>query len=144
LALMAMYPAGRTGWWPIGLFVIASVAFLSHVGIFPLLLAIMCLTAVLYRWAGGSVLKPAGFQIALAAVLAAILSVVVYYGHFPESYRTLQRLQPGSAATATTPAAPSEPTGQAQDARSVPVRGRVERLMRAANMTASSFGWPML
>jgi hypothetical protein len=145
LALVAMHPAGRrTWWWAIGIFVLASVAFLSHVGIFPLLLAIMCLTAALYRWAGARALKPAGTQIALAAVLAAILSVVVYYGHFPESYRTLQRLQPGASAIASAPAASSDATASSQGARSVAVRGRGERLVRAASMVASSFGWPIL
>ncbi len=98
LAWIAMYPAGRRSrWWLVALFLLATLAFLSHVGLFPLLLAMMCATAVLYRWLGGVELRPASYQIVLAAVLAAVVSVVLYYGHFPESYRTLQRLKPGAS-----------------------------------------------
>ena len=108
LAWIAMYPAGRPSrWWLVALFLLATLACLSHVGLFPLLLAMMCATAVLYRWLGGVALRPASYQIVLAAVLAAVVSVVLYYGHFPVSSRTLQKLTPGASAATATAALPS-------------------------------------
>jgi hypothetical protein len=147
LAWIAMYPAGRSSrWWLVGLFLLATLACLSHVGLFPLLLAMMCATAVFYRWLGAVELRPASYQIALAAVLAAVVSVVLYYGHFPESYRTLQKLTPGASAAMTTAAPPVVTPSTAGEApqRVLPVRGTGERLARTVVIAESSFGWPVL
>ena len=147
LAWIAMYPAGRSSrWWLVALFLLATLACLSHVGLFPLLLAMMCAAAVLYRWWGGVELRPASYQIVLAAVLAAVVSVVLYYGHFPESYRTLQRLKPGGSAevAATAPVVSTSSTRDETPQRVLPVRGPGERLVRTVVIAESSFGWPVL
>ena len=146
LAWIAMYPTGRRSrGWLVALFLLATLACLSHVGLFPLLLAMMCATAVLYRWLGRVELRPASYQIVFAAVLAAVVSVVLYYGHFPESYRTLQKLTPGASA-ATTTAAPPVVTPSTSEApqRVLPVRGPGERLVRTVVIAESSFGLPVL
>jgi hypothetical protein len=148
LAALATYSVGGGGWRPtVGLFVLASVAFLSHVGIFPVLVAIMCVVAALYRWVGGVELKSASPQIVLVTVLAAVFSIAVYYGHFPESYRTLQRVrQQGAIAAAENTPAPrtDAPRAPTDTARSVPVRSVGERIVRAANIAVASFGWPIM
>jgi hypothetical protein len=146
LAWIAMYPGGRRSrWWLVALVLLATLAFLSHVGLFPLLLAMMCAAAVLYRWLGGAELRPASYQVVLAAVLAAVVSVVLYYGHFPESYRTLQRLTPGaSAATGSAAPAVATPSTGGAPQRVLPVRGPGERLWRAIVIAELSFGWPVL
>jgi hypothetical protein len=146
LAWIAMYPAGRhSRWWLVALFLLATLACLSHVGLFPLLLAMMCATAILYRWLGGVELRPASYQIVLAAVLAAVVSVVLYYGHFPESYRTLQKLTPGaSAAAPTAPPVVTPSTAPEAPQRVLPVHGPAERLVRTVVIAESSFGWPVL
>ena len=59
------------------LFLLASLAFLSHVGVFPLLLAALVASAVLYRWRGGATLRAPSRAVFLAAMLAAVFSVVV-------------------------------------------------------------------
>src|SRR4029450_995935 len=92
LAAVAAFASTPQAWLPaIGLFVLASIAFLSHVGIFPLLLASMMAAAAVYWWRGGAPLRPAVWCIAVTGLAAAVLSIVLYYGHFPESYATLQR-----------------------------------------------------
>ncbi len=150
LAALATYPFDRRAWLQTaGLLVAASVAFLSHVGIFPLLLAIMLVAAAIYRLFGGAELRSAANRIALAGVLAALLSVVVYYGHFPESYSTLQRVRgqsraapaPSSVATPAS-AAPVEAAPSAKPG-AVAAKPRHERLLKAAQLAVTSFGWPI-
>ncbi len=146
LAWIAMYPAGRPSrWWLVALLLLATLACLSHVGLFPLLLAMMCATAVFY-WLAGVGLRPASYQIVLAAVLAAVVSVGLYYGHFPESYRTLQRLKPGASAEMANaaPGVSTFPTRDDTPQRVLPVRGPAERFGRAVVIAESSFGWPVL
>jgi hypothetical protein len=144
LAWIAMYPAGRRAvWWFVALFLLSTLAFLSHVGLFPLLLAMMCAAAVLYRWLGDVDLRPAAPRILAAAGLAAFVSVVLYYGHFPESYRTLQKLRPGAAAASPTAPAPAATSASGGDvpARVLPVRTPLERLGRTVVIAELSFGW---
>jgi hypothetical protein len=150
LAALATYSFGRRAWLQTaGLFVAASVAFLSHVGIFPLLLAIMLVVAAFYRLCGGAELRPAANRIALAGALAALFSVVVYYGHFPESYSTLQRVRGQSHAVtapssvATPPGDPAAGSPPPSNSASVPAKPRHERLVRAAQLGVTSFGWPL-
>ena len=145
LTWIALYPTGqRDRRWLVVLFLLATLACLSHVGLFPLLLAMMCAVAVGYRWLGGTEVRPASYRIVASAVLAAVVSVVLYYGHFPESYRTLQRLKPGSSPEVTaTPA--TVPAGPRQTpARVLPVRTPVERLGRTVVIAEVSFGWAVL
>jgi hypothetical protein len=143
LAAVAAFASTPQAWLPaIGLFVLASVAFLSHVGIFPLLLASMMATAAVYWWRGGATVRPAAWRIAVAGLAAAVLSVVLYYGHFPESYATLQRVRGDSTAVTETGAASSD--AASTTAKPAPPRmPRVERLQRAARIAVNSFGWPI-
>lgn len=146
LAWMAMYAPGRRARpWLLVLFLLTTLACLSHVGLFPLLLAMMAATAGVYRALGAPELRMASYQIVLAAVVAAIVSVVLYYGHFPESYRTLQRLRPGAAtaAPATPPVLTVHPADEATQ-RAIPARTSVERLGRTALIAELSFGWSVL
>ncbi len=143
LAALAAFSSTPRAWLPaIGLFLLASVAFLSHIGIFPLLLASMMAAAALYWWRGGASLRPAAWRIAVASLVAAILSVVLYYGHFPESYATLQRVRGHSAATTGTGAVPSDAASTTATPAPAPMP-RVERLQRAARIAVNSFGWPI-
>jgi hypothetical protein len=75
-----------------GLTLLASLAFLSHVGTFPLLFCTLLTIAVLYRLVGSTLAAPAR-AIFLATVLAASFSVVSYYGHFGDVYKSLDRVR---------------------------------------------------
>ena len=148
LAVLATCSFVTRGWLQTtGLVIVASVAFLSHVGIFPLLLSLMLIVAAFYRLFGGAELRQAASRIGLAAVLAAVFSVVVYYGHFPESYATLQRVRghnPG-VTTPSTPASGHDAGAESTTAveKAVPARPRLERLLRAARLGVTSLGWPI-
>jgi hypothetical protein len=135
-ATWALAP-GR-GWQLAGLFALTTLAFLSHVGIFPVALAMLAIMAALYWWSGGP-LRASAYRIAAVAVLAAVVSVVSYYGHFMDSYRTLARAraQAGTAA---------EVRDASQDAadRRLPSTAVPSRIGRAAVLAEESFGWPAL
>lgn len=124
------------------LFALASVAYLSHVGIFSTALAIMLGTGLLYWLFGGPHLRAAARAVVLTAILAAIFSVVSYYGHFTESYRTLARTR---AAAATAPAAQSPPPPAAASSPGVSsATDPAARIGRAVDLARESFGWPIL
>jgi hypothetical protein len=118
---------GGRRWLPGGLalFAVASLAFLSHVGVFPLVGLSLFATGVLYAALGGADLRVSSRVILGASVLAALFAVGSYYAHFPEVYRTLDRVS-GSAAQA--PA-----TGARPSAAPLPVGARAARAARIAN-----------
>jgi hypothetical protein len=148
LVALTTYSFGpRAGLQTAGLFVVASVAFLSHVGIFPLLLTIGFAVAAFYRLFGDPALRSAANRIALAGALAAVFSVIVYYGHFPESYSTLRRVraQSDTAAASATAAPPNDVASGSTTAQkpAAPAKSRSARTLRAAALAIDSFGWPI-
>ncbi len=139
IAIAAAVAVGLGAWHPrgaIGLTAAAALAFLSHVGVFPLVAAVLIVTAAGYATAGGRPLRRAAVVVAGATVLAALFSVVVYYGHFGEAYRTLARVraQPASAAR------PADAPG----AGGMAAPGFAERCLSAAQLARRAFGWPVL
>lgn len=104
---------------------VAAIALLSHVSTFALLLTTLVALAAAYWRIGGRALRPAGLAVGIAAVAAAVLAVAMYYGHFIEVYRHLNRAaaEPGVSATVTTIGA---------------------RLAGALALSVSDVGWPLL
>ncbi len=64
-----------------------AVAFLSHTSTLAILFAVAVFCALFFLARGGPALRSGAFAIAVAAIVAAVLSVVVYYGHFLATYR---------------------------------------------------------
>jgi hypothetical protein len=93
----------------LGLMLIASLAFLSHVGVFPVLALSLVALGLLYLWRGGPEFRPAAWSVVGATVLAAALAVGLYYAHFPEVWSTIDRVRSPVAAapTADTPQRPA-------------------------------------
>jgi len=140
LAAAATWPlAPGRAWQAAGLFALASTAFLSHVGIFPIALAMLAVMAALYWWLGGPPLRASAYRLAAVAVLAAIVSVVSYYGHFIDSYRTLARTR----AQAGTAAEVRDASDDAADRR-LPSTAVPARVIRAGVLAKESFGPPAL
>jgi hypothetical protein len=105
----------------LALFIIASVAFLSHVAVFPLLGMSLVATGVLYAFRRDPAVRPFGLPVIVIAVLAAVLAFVLYYAHFPEVYQTLDRVRSVSAETTMTPQA--GPPAASAAPLSIPARG---------------------
>jgi hypothetical protein len=74
------------------LFVLSSVAFLSHVGTFSVLLAMLIAVGLGYRVLGGEALRVPGYTILVVTTAAAAFAVLSYYGRFGEVYQTLERV----------------------------------------------------
>jgi len=67
--------------------VVLAVAFMSHTGTVAIVFVAGACTSVLFFVRGGRSLRSAAWAIALASIVAAVISVVVYYGWFIETYR---------------------------------------------------------
>jgi len=122
----------------LALWALCALAFLAHVGIFPLLFAVLLATAAGYAWIGEARLRPAARVVAASAILAAVFSVIVYYGHFSDAYRTLARVRAHTSAEAS---APSRPAAAPAQVRELPLGDRVRS---AAAIGVQAFGWPVL
>lgn len=88
--------------WTVGaLIALLAAAFMSHTGTFAILSLTVFVTAVLFAWRGGPALRSPALAAALAGVAAIAVSVLVYYGHFIDTYRTeLARIGQETAAAA--------------------------------------------
>ena len=127
------------------LFALASWAFLSHVGTFPLLLTALMMLAVACRWLGGGAERDAAWRIGIVALTAAIFSVAIYYGQFGEVYKSLNRVI-GRATSSGVPAPRLEET-TADDPPPMLVGGATPpvttRVATAADLTLRAVGWPI-
>jgi hypothetical protein len=120
------------------LFGAASLGFLSHVGIFPILGVTLVATGALYWFLGTRELRPTAVGIVVASVLAACFAVATYYAHFPEVYQTLARVTGGDAPSP----APEANAAALEASRAAPTIGG--RALRAAALGVRAIGWPML
>lgn len=69
------------------LMAVMSAAFMSHTSTFALLFPTAFLIALAYLWKGGPALRSPAYAVAVAASVATLLAVAVYYRHFGDVYR---------------------------------------------------------
>ena len=121
----------------VGLFALTALAFLSHVGVFPLVGVALVATGALYAGAGGVELRRAGRVIVGVSVLAALFAIGSYYAHFPEVYRGLRRVSTGEAVPSSAMATPTRPP--------VAPLSVSQRAGRAARIAVDAYGpWMLL
>jgi hypothetical protein len=123
-----------------GLFVVAAVAFLAHISTAALLGVTLVAAGILYRLVGDRSLHGAAWGVLGMTAAAALFSIVIYYGHFAEVYRTLERVRPAAAAQDAviepTRPAPGSPTAAPTP---LPVRAG-----QALWLSAVVTGWPIV
>jgi hypothetical protein len=131
----------------IGLILLATLAFISHVSTVVVLGASLVATAVFYWWRGGEDLRPAARAIALATALAAVASVALYWGQFGAVYKA----QFVGARNTATPSAGSRQTPETppRDVSAQPALGHQRiplsgRMVDAAVQTRNNLGWPIV
>jgi hypothetical protein len=133
-----------------GLVMLSALALTSHVSTFALLLTTLGAIALFFRVAGDERTKASAPAIAIAAILAATVSVVLYYGHFGSVYGNVLRMsfELPRATTVDTPLDDSRRVidGQASDRLVIsPASEAVAaRVSSAAALTVSGVGWPIL
>lgn len=138
-----------------GVTLLVAVALLSHVSTLSLLVATLLAAAVLLWWFGGVDERAPAYRIAASVILASVLSVVLYYGHFADAFRSLERVRSGAAiagvsespsasdagASAAAPAAVAPAPAAAP--RGTITRALPGRLALAVGISSRAVGWPM-
>ncbi|MBI3263706.1 MAG: hypothetical protein HYZ58_11235 [Acidobacteria bacterium] len=131
-----------------GLILLSSIALLSHVSTFALLLTTLVAFAFFCRWLGDPSLRAPVRAVFVATTIAVVVSTVSYYGHFGDVYRGLARLR----AQTTQESVPAE-SPQAEGSKTVAgqpsARGRAAtplpvRTVNAIALSAAAVGWPIL
>jgi hypothetical protein len=148
VAAAAIWAAGRRGVpGGIALALLATLALISHVSTVTLLVPTLLALAVFLRSLGGPAAWRPARGVVLVTAVAAVCSVVVYYGHFGDLYRA-QIARAGGTRAAEAPAArAAAPAAAPADGR--PELGRTRlplerRAADAASQTAGNLGWPIL
>lgn len=144
-AIAAAWPTNRLATSMAAGLVLTSLGFLSHIATFSSLgVALVVMAAFYFLW-GETPLRKAGVAIFVSAVLAAVLSVVVYYGHFTEVYQTLARVTGQSTSTSPSPVPAVGGNGEPQSGAAEPQRqGLGARSMRALQLGVRAAGWPLV
>lgn len=153
-AAAALPLESRRVWQTIGLAALASLAFLSHVGIFPLVLVLLVVTSGSCWWFGRSSAVAqdtarsygvAARVVLVAAIAAAVVSVVSYYAHFTDAYRTLAHVRAGAAAAAPATAGGEGATasGGAETGDAAAPTPLVDRVASGVQLGLAAFGWPI-
>jgi len=110
-----------------------AAALLCHISTFTTLGAILGVLAVLYWFAAQPPLRREAFALASALGVAALIAVVVYYGHFGEAYRSALRVR----------AAPVDAVEVVADRAPAPTTGFTTKLRDAGRLSVQAVGWPM-
>ena len=130
-------------WQWLGLLSLSSLAFLSHVGVFPIALTALTAQAVLYIGFGAPELRASGRSILLVTACALVLSIASYYGHFIESYRSFRQVSAQSVrATDQARAAPVD----TRSTSNLASRGTAlpQRLRNEVTYGLRALGWPIV
>jgi hypothetical protein len=134
-----------------GLTAIAALAFLSHVGTFTVLLPTMTALALLHFAVGGKANRGPGRHILVAAALAVVLAVGLYYAHFGDVYRphlagarAKVAAMLGSDGQAAAPAPGPGPASSAPGAPARPPSPLQLGIRGAIDQTRGGFGLPVL
>jgi len=123
----------------IAFFLVAALAFLSHVSTFALLGVTLAALAVLYRVCGDRVLQRTAWFIGGVTIVAALLAIVLYYGHFGDVYKNALRVRASTTATDVQGEAPPPTAGvPAQNA------GLWSRIVNALGFGVTMIGWPIV
>jgi hypothetical protein len=141
----AAWPQGGRRWPQIaGLFALTSLAFLSHVGIFPVLFVTLVAAGLLYLWRGRPSLSSPGRALILVATLSAAFSLVTYYGHFEEAYVTLRRVTARASLTAATSPVSVDGAAKASVGAASPSAPKPipSRLLGGLVRSVKAVGWP--
>jgi hypothetical protein len=134
----------------VGITAIATLALMSHVSTFAILVATLGAIIALYGLLGRPSLRQDAKIVFVITLAATALSVALYYGHFMDSYRSVlhARAAQGTPAAAVTPVGASAAGGTqvtpTVGAAKAAAATWVERTTNAFALSASALGWPIM
>ena len=146
LSAAVLWPLQRSDWrQAAALTGLTALALLSHISTFTLLGGILLALAVMYWIRGGRNLRHPALSVLGALIIAAGLSVAIYYGHFGEAYRTAARVRAAPAAAVTDGASrPDVAVVPGSSGQQIAARvGVGSKVMEAARLTIAAVGWPI-
>jgi len=117
----------------VGFMLLLAAALLCHISTFTTLGAILGVLAVLYWFAGQPPLRREAIALASAAAVAAVIAIVVYYGHFGDAYRSALRVR----------ATPVEAVASASPQSAAPTAGLMTKVRDAGRLSVQAVGWPI-
>ena len=120
---------------------LAAWAMLCHVSTFATLSVTLLTTAGLYWIVGGPALRAPATRAVAGTVIAAVIAVAAYYGHFGDVYRDALRVRAQTAATPTPPADAPPAEGQLKYRTFTPLHVRIAD---ALVLSARSVGWALV
>jgi hypothetical protein len=130
---------------------LATLGFIAHISTVILLLATLLALWFFYRFLGGPAMRAPARFVVLAAAVALVFSVVLYWGHFGKVYDAqLTRVRAVAAAKAAPPPpAAVSPQSGGGSATPVPALGHSMiplplRAVDAVRQTVGNIGWPIL
>ena len=121
-------------------FFLVTLAFLSHVSTFALLGVTLAVLALLYRVLGGPPLQRTGWVIGGATILAGLVAVVLYYGHFGEVYKNALRVRAAADASQQMQV-DTQPLANTPPATNI---GLPARITNAITFGVAVIGWPIV
>jgi hypothetical protein len=132
LTLVVAAPLSPVRTSTVGLLAAAlAAAFMAHTSTFAILLVMALTIGMLFRIRGDALLRSAGNTVLIAAAIALILAVAIYYGHFGEVYQ--EQFSRISGELTGAPAPPEQ--GQ---------RTAAVRAIAVPYRAVSAFGWPVM
>ncbi|HUR19450.1 MAG TPA: hypothetical protein VMZ90_01495 [Vicinamibacterales bacterium] len=133
LAAATLLPLTKGQWkaWMV-LMSLCALALLSHISTLTLLSGIFTALVVLYRWFGRPTVRREAWMIATAFIVAGVLSVVLYYSHFGDAFRSAARVRATAGAVTTPTTALPTPAST------------ITRLADVALLGVQATGWPLL
>ncbi|MEI6667379.1 MAG: hypothetical protein WCP29_04420 [Acidobacteriota bacterium] len=152
IATIVSLPIGWPVWaWLLAPMLIASIAFIAHFSTFMVLAVTMCAVGLLYYTVGGPMLRRAASCVLIGLGLAIVVSTLLFYGHFWNTYRSqAQRLASAAGTLVSSGARPADPRPQVAPTAS-PVAPRVsnrrgrpslgDRLSTLGRRTTAAYGW---
>ena len=140
-----LWPLQRRDWRHVtGLTLLTAMALLSHISTLTLLGAILLALAAFYWWNGGPEFRAAARSVLVSLIVAFGFSVIVYYAHFGDAYRTAARVRASSTSAGTAMSQPGGVSAAAPAAAraGAPMPSR-SRLAEAAQLSVAAVGWPI-
>jgi hypothetical protein len=137
--LTASWVSGARALALLAVFLLSTLAFLSHVSTLALLSTTLMALAVGYRFIGTPELRQPALSIGLVTIGSVILALVLYYGHFGDVYKNALRVRADTTATQPQSETASPPAPAAGQEATL-----AARIANAIGFGVGMIGWPIL
>ena len=147
MAMIIAWPLESRDWIRVlAVSAVAATAFLSHVSTFMLLGSTIVGVGAMVWWRGGREFVAPARSIVLAAMIALVSSVVLYYGRpeFAHAYRSIRATAPEHGATTDPAISAEEARATRLEEGAIPVMSMSARIGEAVALVGDALSWPIV